>query len=117
MARDCLFILCAEGIYSLIRQADRRGDLHGIRICTDAPVISHFLFANDCFLFLRAEGREAYVMKNILATYEDASRQAISLPKSKVYYGNRVEASQRDFITNTLGVRAIMGTGKYIGLL
>lgn len=76
-----LFILCAEGLYALIKQAERRGDLHDIRICTDAPVISHLLFANDCFLFLMAEDREAQVMKNILATYEATFAQAISLPK------------------------------------
>jgi len=32
-----LFILCAERLSTLIRQAERRGDLHDIRICTDVP--------------------------------------------------------------------------------
>ena len=77
-----LFILCAEGLSALIRQAEGMGDLHGVRICTDAPVISHLLFADDCFLFFRAKEYEARVMQNILKTYEEASEQAISLPKS-----------------------------------
>lgn len=56
------------------------------------------------------------VMKNILGTYEVTFGQAISVPKSKVYYNNRVETALRESITNTLGVRAVMGTRKYLGL-
>jgi len=58
-----LFILCTEGLLALILQAERREDLHKISICTNAPVISHLLFANDCFLFFRADEREARVIK------------------------------------------------------
>jgi len=53
-----LFIICAEGL-----------------ICTDAPIVSHLLFADDCFLFFQACEREAVAMKNILATYEEVSHQ------------------------------------------
>ena len=73
------------------------------------------LFADDCFLFFRAEEREAFVMKNILETYEKASGQAISLPKSEVYYSRSVSNPTQDSITSILGVRAVMGTGKYLG--
>lgn len=77
------------------------------------PIISHFLFADDCFLFSRAGEREAQVMKNILVTYESASSQAISLPKSEVYYCSNVQAPFKDTITNIIDVRAIMDTSKY----
>jgi hypothetical protein len=46
-----LFIICAEGLSALIRQAEARGDIHGTKICRNAPIISHLLFADDCFLF------------------------------------------------------------------
>ncbi|PNX60847.1 ribonuclease H, partial [Trifolium pratense] len=68
-----LFIICAEGLSALIRQAENRGDLHGIKICRNAPVISHLLFADDCFLFFKATINEATVLKNILSVYEAAS--------------------------------------------
>ena len=111
-----LFILCAEGLSALIRKAERFGDLHGISICTNAPTISHLLFADDCFLFFRADEKEAQVMKNILHTYELASGRAISLPKSEVFLSSVVPTPLKDTITNILGVRAVMGTGKYLGL-
>jgi hypothetical protein len=49
-----LFIICAEGLSALIKQTEARGDIHGVKICRNAPIITHLLFANDCFLFLRA---------------------------------------------------------------
>jgi len=80
-----LFIICVEGLSSLISEVERRNDIKGTMICTDAPVISHLFFAYDCFLFFRTCERETVCMKNILATYEEASRQAINLQKSELF--------------------------------
>ena len=111
-----LFILCAEGLSALIRKAERSGDLHGVSICTNAPTISHLLFVDDCFLFFRVDDNEAQVMKNILHTYKLASGQAISLPKSEVFFSSIVPSPLKETITNILGVIAVMSTGKYLGL-
>ena len=80
--------------------------------CTNAPTISHLLFADDCFLFSRADDNEAQVMKNILHTYELASGKAINLPKSEVFFSSVLPSPLKETITNILGVRAVMGTGK-----
>jgi hypothetical protein len=111
-----LFIICAEGLSALIRQAEARGDIHGTKICRNAPIISHLLFADDCFLFFRADEHEAQTMKDILATYEAASGQAISLPKSEIFCSRNVHQGVKNVITNILGVQAVLGTGKYLGL-
>jgi hypothetical protein len=68
-----LFILCAEGLTSLIKKYEGRGDIHGVKVCRGAPSLSHLLFADDCFLFFRADAREAHCMKQILNDYERAS--------------------------------------------
>jgi hypothetical protein len=34
-----LFIICAEGLSALIRKAEGRGDIHGVKICKNAPII------------------------------------------------------------------------------
>lgn len=36
-----LFIICAEGLFSLIRTYESKHWLHGVKICRRAPVISH----------------------------------------------------------------------------
>ncbi|MCH98242.1 RNA-directed DNA polymerase (Reverse transcriptase), partial [Trifolium medium] len=99
-----LFILCAEGLSALIKQAENRGDLHGVEICRNAPIISHLLFADDCFLFFKATKTEATVLKNIFSVYESASGQAINLQKSEFYCSRNVPAEVRESIANQLSV-------------
>jgi hypothetical protein len=111
-----LFILCAEGLSALIRHAEARGDIHGVKICRNAPIVSHLLFADDSFLFFRANVDEALVMKNILSTYELASGQTINFQKSGIFCSRNVSQPVRDVVITTLGVQAVLGTGKYLGL-
>ncbi|WJX25744.1 hypothetical protein P8452_14757 [Trifolium repens] len=111
-----LFILCAEGLSSLISRAEATGDLTGTAVCRGAPRVTHLLFADDCFLFFKACDMQAQNMKTILSTYEAASGQSISLPKSEVYYSRNVSGALKQSITTILGVHAILGTGKYLGL-
>ncbi|GAU32650.1 hypothetical protein TSUD_218990 [Trifolium subterraneum] len=47
-----------ECLTALIHQVVGRGNLHGVRIFRGAPEISHLLFADDCFLFCRANVTE-----------------------------------------------------------
>jgi len=111
-----LFIICAEGLSSLIREAERRNDIRGTMIYTNAPVISHLLFVDNCFLFFKACEREAVCMKNILATYEEASGQAINLQKSELFCSFNTQDDLKNLIATTLGVRQLLGTGKFFGL-
>jgi len=111
-----LFILCAEGLSALIRNAVTRGVLQGVRVCRAAPRVSHLLFADDCFLFFQAEESQAIMMKQILTQYEETPGQAISLPKSEIFYSRNVQEPLQQHITNILGVRAVLGTGKYLSL-
>jgi len=111
-----LFIICVEGLSSLIREAERRNDIIGTMICIDAPINSHILFADDCFLFFRACEREAICMKNILATYEEALGQTVNLQKSELFCSRNTPDDLKNLIATTLGVRQVLGTSKYLGL-
>ena len=111
-----LFIIGAEGLSSLIRDAEDRGIISGVKVCRSAPSVSHLLSADDCFLFFKAEESQAQVMKSILTIYEEASGQAISLPKSEIYCSRNVPDPIKQSITAFLGVQAVLGTGKYLGL-
>lgn len=111
-----LFIICAEGLSSLIRKAEASGDIYGVKICTNAPIVSHLLFTDDCFLFFRAEPAEATITKNILAVYEKASGQVINFQKSEIFFSRNVCQTKQTDITNILEVQVVLGTGKYLGL-
>ena len=111
-----LFIICVDGLSSLIRDVEERGIISGVRVCWGVPSVSHLLFANDCFLFSKAEESQDHVMKSILTVYEAASGQAISLLKSEIYCSRNVPDPMKQNITTILGVWAVLRTGKYLGL-
>jgi len=48
------FIICVEGLSTLTRKAKVRGGTNDVKIRNNPPIISHILFADDCFLFFRA---------------------------------------------------------------
>ena len=70
----------------------------------------------DGFPFFKADECQAHVMQNILTMYEAASAQAISLPKSEIYYSRNVPDVLKNNITNIMGVQTVLGTGKYLHL-
>lgn len=61
-----IYILCVEGLISMIRRNEDTGLLYGNNIAKDALAISHLLFADDCYLFFKTNKTEANVMKRIL---------------------------------------------------
>ncbi|KAM6547399.1 hypothetical protein CsatB_019075 [Cannabis sativa] len=53
------FLICAEGFTSLIKKFEGDGLLKGCNVANGAPVISHMLFADDSYVYCRANEREA----------------------------------------------------------
>jgi len=68
-----LFIICVEGLSALLKRAEVKGDIHRIKVCRGAPLLTHLLFAYNCFLFCRATIRESVKIKEILQAYEAVS--------------------------------------------
>jgi hypothetical protein len=111
-----LFILVTEGLTALIRNSVNRGDLHGVRVCRGAPMVSHLLFADDCFLFCRSNLNETNKLMHILKTYEVASGQEINLTKSEVFFSRNLSRAAQEDLSKIMGVRHVLGTGNYLGL-
>ena len=111
-----LFIIGAEGLSSLISDAETHNNILGTRVCRDAPSVSHLLFADDCFLFFRVEEAQTQIMKDILLKYEAVSGQSINLPKFEIFYSQNFAENLKNAIAHILGVCAVLGTGKYLGL-
>src|SRR6266487_2803707 len=111
-----LFILVTKCLTALIHQAVGRGDLHGVRICRGAPEVSHILFADDCFLFCRANVAEVNELMRILHTYETTSGQEVNLLKSKVFISRNMSQSAQEDLSRILAVKLVLGTSIYLGL-
>ncbi|TQE06855.1 hypothetical protein C1H46_007493 [Malus baccata] len=67
-----LFLICVEGLTSLIARYEQLSLIHGVSICRGAPSITHLLFADDSFLFMKASFKECWYLKQILHYYEVA---------------------------------------------
>ena len=81
-----LFLLCTEGLSSLIRKVVESQSLHGILSCTNRVCISHLLFADDSFIFCQATMEECHHLMNLLECYESASGQAINRQKTSIFF-------------------------------
>ncbi|KAL5568229.1 hypothetical protein UlMin_024804 [Ulmus minor] len=70
-----LFLLCGEGLSSLLHRYEQNEDLQGLRCGIRGPTISHLLFADDSLFFLEAKLTPCVAVKEILKLYEAATGQ------------------------------------------
>lgn len=98
-----LFLLCVEGLSTLIAKKEHDGLIQGIMICSGTPHINHLIFADDSFLFARATEDECHQIKLILHKYELASGQMINLQKSEVSFSRNVKRNVYDSLASNLG--------------
>ncbi|XP_042962309.1 uncharacterized protein LOC122296569 [Carya illinoinensis] len=77
-----LFLLCTEGLIALLKEAETRKQISGIKICHEAPKITHLLFVDDSLIFCKAAVEEVRRLQALLATYESVSGQKINKEKT-----------------------------------
>ncbi|XP_074314569.1 uncharacterized protein LOC141649788 [Silene latifolia] len=111
-----LFILCAKVLSHQMRRAAEVGSLHGVRIASTAPAVSHLLFADDSLFFTKASCEEADIITDILRRYERASGQLVNLDKTTVSFSRGVTVERQSVIASRLGVTVVEEHHRYLGL-
>ena len=76
----------AEGLSCMIKGAEERGELEGIKVCRDAPVVSHLLFADNLLILMHVDRDNVAKLKFILDRYCVNSGQMISVAKSCIFF-------------------------------
>lgn len=99
-----LFILCAEGLSSLLQKAELEGKIEGIRVCRNAPRVNHLFFADDSLILMKAQDSAAQELRQILRVYEVASGQMINKEKSSVLFSPNSGPRVRSQIRNILEI-------------
>lgn len=100
----------------LISQAEALESIHRIKICDGAPEVSHLFFADESFIFFKAEFFECHALKTILVEYEQASGQKINFKKSCISFSRNVLRTQQDDLAANLGVQRVDKHERYLGL-
>ncbi|KAK5774337.1 hypothetical protein PVK06_042192 [Gossypium arboreum] len=111
-----LFLICGEGLSSLLRLALNVCFFKRVKISRRGPQVTHLLFANDCILFGEATSRGANLFKEILREYRSCSGQRVNFEKSTVFFSRNTEEEDRRMVVNILGVRSSNEPERYLGL-
>jgi len=111
-----LFLLCAEGFWALLQQAEQEGRLAGVKVCHQAPSVSHLLFADDSLIMIRATEGDANQLQDILDLYENCSGQMINKSKSVVLFSKNTGAEKRSEVCTRLQITKETMNAKYLGL-
>ena len=111
-----LFLICAEGLSSLIRKAERDHMFRGVAICRGGPRISHLFFADDSVIFCRASTSDCGIIQNLLSLYEKASGQKVNGDKTALFFSKNTPLAKKSDILSLFGTLPTTQFEKYLGL-
>lgn len=111
-----LFIIVANVLSSLMKQAVENGSIKGIRLNRRCPTLSHLLFADDSIFFMKGTILECQNLAMILNQYCLGAGQEINLNKSGIYFSKGCPQSLKENMAKELRVPIIDKTGKYLGI-
>ena len=112
-----LFLICSEGLHSLLHQAAEAKQIRGVSICKRGPRLTHLFFADDSVIFCRASLVECRKIQELLECYEKASSQQLNRSKTGLFFSKSTPLVITDQIKEALGVQEIKQFEKYLGLL
>jgi hypothetical protein len=111
-----LFILCAEGLSTLLHKAERNDTITGLPIAKGGTKINHLLFADDSLLFCKANFMEWGNIQEILDIYEKASGQKLNRDKTSIFFSKNTKEEFKEYIASISGVSITTQFEKYLGL-
>jgi hypothetical protein len=111
-----LFLFVTEGLSSLLKGAESRGEIEGIQVCRDAPEVSHLLFADDSLILMHADKRNADNLKCLLDRYCANSGQMVSDAKSSIFFSENTSVSDKLEVCESLNIMTESLCDKYLGL-
>lgn len=79
-------------------------------------MINYMLFADDSYIYFKADQEEAHRVVELLKTYEIASGQIINRSKSLVFFNANVIEYNKNLVCQELQILEADSNSKYLGL-
>uniref|UniRef100_A0A8R7PBZ7 Reverse transcriptase domain-containing protein n=1 Tax=Triticum urartu TaxID=4572 RepID=A0A8R7PBZ7_TRIUA len=111
-----LFLICAEGLSSLLKFRGPDQLSRGVRIGIHAPWVSHLLFADDCLVFTHASSEAATRLNNTLDVYREASGQMVNRAKSAIFFSANCSDEMKAVVREQIEIETEALVEKYLGL-
>jgi hypothetical protein len=111
-----LFLLCVEGLSSLLKFLGPNYLAKGIRVGVHAPWVSHLLFVDDCLLFTQASSRAGRRLMDILQAYQRGSGQMINMQKSAIFFSDNCQDATKEEMKHLTCIGNEALSEKYLGL-
>ncbi|XP_060974078.1 uncharacterized protein LOC115695073 [Cannabis sativa] len=111
-----LFLVCAEGLSSLLTLYEQRRWLTGCRVARSAPRVLHMLFADDSYVYCKANVSEATHVMHLLQIYEQASGQQVNYSKSSVFFSKNCSVDTRSSVCQLMAMVEVGDDSFYLGL-
>jgi len=111
-----LFLFVAEGLSCMLKGAEERGEIKGVKVCREAPTISHLLFADDSLILMHANRKNADCLAYILYRYCVNLGQKVCEAKSSIYFSNNTEVNTKLEVCESLNKMTETLSDKYLGL-
>lgn len=111
-----LFLICMEGLVSLLNKLALESGLKGIRVCRGAPLINYILFVNDSLIFCKANRFKSQKLLDLLEEYAMALGQHINEEKTTMIFSRNVRERDKHEIMALWGTRNQQHHEKYLDL-
>jgi hypothetical protein len=106
----------ADGLSTLLQSEVDAHNIDAIKICRNAPGVSHLLFIDDSLLFFKAHEAQAIKIKQVLDVYASSTGQLINLAKCSIMFGTACPQERKVQVKEVLQVVQETFETKYLGL-
>ena len=90
--------------------------LSPIRVGHHPIGFNHILFANDIFLFAKANIQDCSTLFNLFSHFYEVSGQICSATKSKLFFSGNTPSETQHSISSLTNMPIVQDLGKYLGM-
>lgn len=110
-----LFLFCGEVLTRLLGKTKREEGLHRICIARACSPITHLMFADDTFLFVRASVKQAKILLACLVKFLKWSTRKINFGKSGVVFSDNLVPRMKGTILDYFQMKTLGSKERYLG--